>query len=175
MGSKLGPNEVKRRLAASDKQARCAELSSQGWSFRRIAKELGYAGPSGVKKAIEGAIKKAPSKAVEILRAEVEERSRIMLEELMPIVQNRKVAREVRFEAMDRVIKIDKELRALHGLDAPTSIRFDLSKMNNDQLRQILGDDAGETEGAGSSGAEEATGSSDEAAVEGGEGTGTSA
>lgn len=175
MGSKLGPNEVKRRLTASDKQARAAELSALGWSFRRIATELGYAGPSGVKKAIEGAIKKAPSKAVEVLRADVDERSRIMLEELMPIVKNRKIPRDVRFEAMDRVVKIDKELRALHGADAPTSIRFDLSKMNDDQLRQIVGDGAREAPGAGASGAEEKEVGGDEAPLEGGAGTGTSA
>ena len=144
MGRRLGPKEAAIRLDASARQSKAIDLYLQGWTFRKIAAELGYAGPSGVKKAIDGAIAKVPSRSVEALRVEIHERSRTLLEQLMPLVMNTKAKRADRLEAIDRVIKIDKELRALHGLDAPTSIHFDVSGLSEDDLRTISGIAPGE-------------------------------
>lgn len=121
MGRRLGKREVARRMTASKRQALAVDYYVQGWSMRRIAAELNYAGPSGVKKAIEGAIAKAPSRAVNELRIELDERSRLLLEQLMPIVVNSRTKREDRFYAIDRVIKIDRELREMYGVDAPAA------------------------------------------------------
>jgi|GEM_PF-3675979 len=124
MPQKMSPKVLKKRLEASDKQAKAVDLYLQGWSYRRIAAKLGYSGPSSVKQAIDGAIAKAPSRAVGALREEVDERSRMLLEQLMPMVENPRVSMEERLQAIDRVIKVDKELRALHGLDAPKKMEL---------------------------------------------------
>ena len=170
MASRLGKREVARQMKAGERQSRAVDLCMQGWSYRRIAAELGYAGPSGVKKAIEGAIAKVPSRAIDALRVEVDERSRLLLEQLMPVVMNKRTSREDRLQAIDRVIKIDKELRALHGLDAPTSVRFDFSKFTDDQLRAIVAGPAGSAEVAGGGGAEATSGEVETPPIEEGAG-----
>lgn len=138
MASRLGPREVKRRLAASDRQGRVVDLFVQGWSYRQIAAELGYAGPSSVKKAIDGAIAKVPSRAVGELRKEIDERSRALLAQLHPIAFGKRTQADVRLAAIDRIIKVDRELRAMHGVDAPSATVHLLSEVPVKDVRQEL-------------------------------------
>lgn len=170
MARRFGPREVRRRLDASERQAKAVDLFIQGWPYRRIAAELGYGGPSSVKKAIDSAINKAPSRAVAELRIEVEERDRLLLSEIIPAALNKRLALEERLKAVDRVLKLNAELRQLHGLDAPTRtehtgkdggpIVFDLSRLTDEQLERLLtGDtsvlgarDPASAEGAGPGG-----------------------
>lgn len=140
MARRLGRRELRIRLTAGERQARAVELYLQGWTMRRIAAELGYAGPSGVKKALDGAIAKVPSRAVNELRVEIDERSRMMLEQLMPIVTGAKRSSlEERLAAIDRVLKIDKELRALHGVDAPARTQTEVSGPDGSPLSVGVG------------------------------------
>lgn len=174
MPKKLSPKVAKEWIAAGEKQASAIRLYLQGWSMRRIAGELGYAGPSGVHKAIRSAIAKVPAPAVNELRTEIEERSRLMLEELWPIVQNARRSVDDRLAAMDRIIRIDKERRAMHGADAPTKtehtgkdggpiVTYDLSKLTDEQLDRLIEGDVSAL-GGGAPRNTEGTG-------EGGEGT----
>lgn len=119
MGRRLGPKEAVRRLTASERQAKAVELYTEGWTMRVIAEELGYAGASSVKAAIDAAIAKSPSRAVHELRAKVDEELSALRKQLWPVLRRKRLSDEVRCAVTDRLIKINREERALHGLDAP--------------------------------------------------------
>lgn len=109
----------RRRAGTADKRARALELRLQGMSLRRIAPLVGVASPQSVANLIEGALKDIPSPHVDAYRKEIDERSRELLAELVPIVTSKKRKLDDRLAAVDRIVRIDRELRQLHGLDAP--------------------------------------------------------
>src|SRR5690349_3575528 len=111
MPKKLSPKVARALVKAGNRQALAVEYYTQGWSLRRVAAELGYAGPSGAHKAIKTAIKNIPSRAVDERRAEIDERSRRLLEELWPMATNPRATKDDRLAAIDRIVRIDRELR----------------------------------------------------------------
>src|SRR5919109_1781571 len=87
----------RRRAATAERRVRALDLRLKGYSLRAIARELGMSGPEAAAKLVNGALRDIPSPKVAELRLEVDERSRIMLEQLMPVVVNPKAKREDRF------------------------------------------------------------------------------
>lgn len=104
-----------RRLRAFKKQVAALELRVKGESFRSIALELKYAGPSGAYKAVEAALERTLTARSEHLRQLELER----LDKLMLIPWKRAtIAGEL--VAIDRVLKIMERRAKLTGIDAPT-------------------------------------------------------
>ena len=129
-GPKLGRDEVARRMRASEKQARAAELKIQGWTHREIAAELGYAGPSGVTKALKDGIAKRPVQAAEEARKEISERAHYRLRLLFELFRDLKEngvdaenVKELR-ELLSETRKDDELLAKVLGAFAPTQHRI---------------------------------------------------
>lgn len=145
MGAKRNTRGVHRRRAGvAEQRAKALELRVQGMSLRQIAKQLGLSGPQQASNLIEGALLDIPSPHVEAYRKEIDERSRDLLAVLVPIAAAQRRPLDERLAAVDRIVKIDRELRQLHGLDAPT--RTEISgpdggpvKLDVDPADEILG------------------------------------
>lgn len=112
------------RLAAAEKQRQALELRKAGATYDAIARQLGYAGPSSVKKAIDTALARTLKpvadeyRHIHILRLEG------MLLALQPAIR---AGDPVSIRSAIRVL--ERESRLL-GLDAP--IRVDIHRIVED-------------------------------------------
>lgn len=157
MPRKLSAKVANTLIKAGERQARAVDLYRQGWSLRKVAAELGYAGPAGAHKAIRSAIQKVPSASVNELRTELEEHARLwnerasaMHEVLEPKWKKGDLEAMAEARALDaEARKRDEHLAKLHGVYAPTKsevtgkdgapiISIDLSKLSDEQLERIL-------------------------------------
>ncbi len=102
-----------KRIAAAERAARAIDLRKSGLGFAAIARQLGYAGPSGAYQAITTALRavtRAPARElVDLELARLDE----LLFGLWPDARRGNVAK------IDRVLKIMARRAALLGLDAP--------------------------------------------------------
>lgn len=139
MGQRNTRGVDRKRISTAEKRAMALDLRAKGHSLRSVARELKLSGPQQASNLIEGALKDIQSPAVAQYRKEIDERSRLLLQELMPVVLNSKKPFDERMAAMDRVVRIDRELRALHGLDAPTqSVQLTAEVAAKDVHQQLL-------------------------------------
>jgi hypothetical protein len=99
-----------RRIAAAERQAKALELRKAGHTLVHIAKILGYAGDAGVRKAIRTALEKTVKQPADEVRLLIQARN----EEMLQVVYPR--ALEGELEAVDRVVKINRETAAINGL-----------------------------------------------------------
>jgi len=134
----------RRRAVVADQRALALDLRIKGASLRDIARELSLSGPQQAKNLIDGALKDIPSPHVEQYRAEIDERSRALLSTLYPIATSKARPLDERLAAVDRIVRIDRELRQLHGLDAPTKTEISGPeggpvKLDVDPADEILG------------------------------------
>lgn len=103
-----------RRLRAARKQVRALELRITGLSYREIARELKYKGPSGSFKAVDAALKRnVYDRTEEIVNLELDR-----LDE-MQVVAWKHVTVAGDLKAIDRVLKIMERRSKLLGLDYP--------------------------------------------------------
>lgn len=65
-------------------------------------------------------------------------RSRLMLEQLVPIALTTRRSLDHRLDAIGRVVSIDRELRALHGVDAPVTTLAMTTEAPKDVGQQLL-------------------------------------
>jgi len=103
-----------RRLRAAKKQVRALELRVEGLSFRQIALELKYKGPSGAFSAVESALERTirePAEQVRLLELERLNRLQIMPWKQATVIGDPK--------AIANVLKIMERRAKLLGLDAP--------------------------------------------------------
>lgn len=109
------------RIAAVERHRRVLELRKAGWTFERIAKEVGYASLNGAHTAFQRALKATIQQpADEVRRLEVE-RLDALLATLWPDLTNA-VSFVQRNQAIDRILGVmDRRARML-GLDAPTKV-----------------------------------------------------
>jgi hypothetical protein len=101
-----------RRIAAAERQAKALELRKSGHTLVEIAKILGYAGDAGVRKAIRTALEKTVKQPADEVRLLIQARN----DEMLRVVYPRALAGKL--EAVDRVVKINRETAAIHGLIA---------------------------------------------------------
>jgi hypothetical protein len=85
-------------------------LRKQGYTLVEIAKRLGYAGDAGVRKAIRTALERTVGKPAAELRSLILAR----IDRMMTVVYPRALAGEL--SAVDRVLKLNHQAAALHGL-----------------------------------------------------------
>jgi len=103
-----------RRLQAAKKQVKALELRVQGLSFRQIALELKYKGPSGAHGAVDTALERQirePAEQVRQLELERLDRLQIMPWKQATVIGDPK--------AIANVLKIMERRAKLLGLDAP--------------------------------------------------------
>ena len=103
-----------RRLRAAKKQVAALEMRVGGFSFRHIALELKYKGPSGAHKAVDAALDRTirePAEAVRLLELERLDQLQIMA------YKRATVAGDVPAAAL--VLKIMERRAKLLGIDAP--------------------------------------------------------
>jgi len=99
-----------RRITAAERQAQALELRKAGYTLVQIAEKLGYASDAGVRKAISTALQKTVKQPADEVRLLIQARN----DEMLKVVYPRAQAGEL--EAMDRVIKINRETAAINGL-----------------------------------------------------------
>ena len=103
-----------RQLNALDRQLRALDMRISGKTYAAIAKELGFAGPSGAFKTVMAALKKTLQEpANELRRLEISR-----LDELFNSLWSKKD----RLFYVDRLLKIMERRAKLLGLDAPSKI-----------------------------------------------------
>jgi hypothetical protein len=104
-----------KRIAAAARQARALELRKAGIGYATIARQLGYAGPSGAYKAITTALRALTAEPAAELRDLELARLDDLLGGLWADARRGDVAK------IDRVLKIMQRRADLLGLDAPTA------------------------------------------------------
>jgi len=103
-----------RRLRAAKKQVKALELRVEGLSFRQIALELKYKGPSGAYKAVDAALERTirePAEQVRLLELARLDRLQVMPWKQATVIGDPK--------AVANVLKIMERRAKLLGLDAP--------------------------------------------------------
>jgi len=101
-----------RRISAAGRQAKALELRKAGYTLVQIAERLGYAGDAGVRKALRTALEKTVKQPAEEVRLLLQARNDELLQALYPR------ALDGELEAVDRVLKINRETAAINGLVA---------------------------------------------------------
>jgi len=102
-----------KRIAAAERQAEALVLRKSGLGFAAIARQLGYAGPSGAYQAIMTALRAVTHEpARELVELELLRLDELLLG-LWPDARRGNVTK------IDRVLKIMARRAALLGLDAP--------------------------------------------------------
>jgi hypothetical protein len=109
----------------AEKWAKALALRTAGATFDQIARQLGYASPSGAYEAVMSALKatlREPAESVRVM--EVERLDRLMLG-LWKAATATATATDPRgpdLESLDRVLKIMDRRAKLLGLDAPQKV-----------------------------------------------------
>jgi hypothetical protein len=99
-----------RRISAAEKQAQALELRKAGHTLAEIAEKLGYASEAGARKAIRAGLEKSVKQPADELRLLIQARN----DEMLKVVYPR--ALEGDLEAVDRVLKINRETAVINGL-----------------------------------------------------------
>jgi len=110
-----------RRVAATKRQAAAMELRGKGYTFEKIAEELGYRGPSGAFRAVSAGLSKTLREPASSLRVLESER----LDRLLEGVWKKAAAGNV--QGVRAVLAILERRAKLWGLDAPT--RYELAQV----------------------------------------------
>ena len=109
----------KRRLAARDRWLAALELRKKGWTFERIAEELGYAGRQAAFKAVMDALKEAHREPADEMRSLEAARLDDLMESLWEDIGPEDVA------VVDRILRIMERRARLLGLDMPSESKVD--------------------------------------------------
>jgi len=104
------------RIAAAERRGQALALRKAGIGYPAIARQLGYAGPSGAYKAIVTALRALTREPAEELRTLELARLDELLAGLWADARQGNVAK------VDRVLKVMARRAALLGLDAPRRV-----------------------------------------------------
>lgn len=106
-----------RLVEAKERQREALELRKAGATYDTIARQLGYADPSGAAKAVKRAMDSiGVQEAEDLLRIELERLDHMLLV-LWPMVQKGNLG------AIDRALRIGERRAKLLGLEAPEESR----------------------------------------------------
>ncbi|WP_069743045.1 hypothetical protein [Streptomyces sp. EN23] len=149
-----GDGQFVRSLSTAERDARAAELRSKGWTYRRIAAELGWKQGADAYNAVQRVLKETVREAGEEVRSlELERLDRLeaaaneVLEREHVTVSNGRVV--VLHEAplpdggpvlaaIDRLLKIQERRARLLGLDAPTKQNISITPERAAALEQLV-------------------------------------
>lgn len=142
-----------RSLEGVERDAQAARLRGRGLTLRQIADALGYAGPSGVHKAIARALAAVPVEAVDELRRMQFEQLEYLYSVAMGVLhaehhlytQAGALVRDPDgdpvpdhmpvLKAIDRALRIHERVARLMGLDMPIRHELDLAAIDAEIAR----------------------------------------
>ncbi|QIP87625.1 hypothetical protein GLX30_30395 [Streptomyces sp. Tu 2975] len=153
-----------RTLQGAEMDAEAARLRSKGWSFQRIADELGYSNKGNAWRAVDAVLQATVQEAGDELRRLERERLDRLAEAAWGVLDRQHVTvsngRIVSLggeplpddgpvlAAIDRLLRISESRRKLEGLDAPSRVSVDAESLGNeigailDRLGGVDGDSA---------------------------------
>jgi hypothetical protein len=108
------------KIERAARQTRALQLRAEGVEYREIARQLGYASPSGAYMSVQRALQKTVQEPADAVRHLELGR----LDQLLSALWDKAIAGDVR--AVDRVLAIMARRSALLGLDQPR--RIDLTR-----------------------------------------------
>lgn len=135
MASKKRSTNTDRRVNAAERQAAAIRLRRNGWSYDRIAEELGYADKSGAYKAVMAALQATLKEPAEELRTLELKRLDAAVDLALREIDNDNLA------AVDKLIRIMERRAALLGLDAPKRVAAEVDGPIELRIRFVDEDD----------------------------------
>lgn len=134
----------------AERDAEACRLRSRGMSYPAIAKQLGYADPSGASKAVSRALRVTRQDAAEEVRTMELSRLDDLYERMLAIVERSHPTVSVgkvldveddgpRMAAVDRLLRIQERRARLLGLDAPQRISVDAENLGR-EIAELLGE-----------------------------------
>ena len=146
-----GPNgRFIKTLEGAAKDAEAARMRTERKSFQQIADALGYADPSGARRAVERALKAVPAEAVEDLRAhqaqllDLAERRLIeVLAKNKPTINMGKRYDDVDddaqvIQAANTLVRIEERRARLFNMDTPAKPEADSDSLIDAELERFL-------------------------------------
>lgn len=127
-----------RTIEGAGRDAEAARLKSRGLSYGQIAKNLGYADPSGAYRAVQRALASVPAESVDELRRIQSEQIDALTAQAIEVLESTHYAHTVHgdlvlgpdgqplvdsmptLHAIDRLIRLAERRSKLMGLDAPS-------------------------------------------------------
>ena len=122
------PRSSANALKAAERQRRALELRRSGCTLQEIADQLGYAGPSGARRAIETVLEKTLCHEATALRVLESERLDRLQRGLWPKAEQGDV------RAVEAVLKIMSRRAKLFNLDAPKTHQLVIDEDALDEL-----------------------------------------
>lgn len=104
------------RVAVMERTIEAIEMRKRGLTWSSIAKKLGWADPTGPRKAVRIYLENQLNEGIIEMRAIENER----LDALLEALWDRAVAGEL--DVVDRVLRIAQRRATLNGLDAPVKV-----------------------------------------------------
>lgn len=136
-----GKGRYIRTLTAAARDAEAARLRGQGWSYQRIADELGWTNKGDAHHAVQRVLQETVQEAGDELRAMERERLDRLSEAAWTVLERQHVTvsngQIVRLDgkplvddapvlqAIDRLLRISESRRKLDGIDAPSRVSVD--------------------------------------------------
>lgn len=112
----------------TDKERQALELRKAGATFDAIARQLGFADPSGAHRAVSRAIERIPAQAVNEFRAvDVERLDRLFLAVWQPALGGD-------LKALDRALRILDQRAKLLGLNTTVKAEMDVTVTERSQV-----------------------------------------
>lgn len=161
-----GKGRYVRTLTGARKDAAAADLRSKGWTYQRIADELGFTEKGEAHHAVDRCLKATVKDAGEAARTMERERLDRLSEAAWAVLERRHVTvsngkvislpdpdtGEIKpleddapvLQAIDRLLRISESRRKLDGLDAPSRVSLDAQLLGAEidaLLRQAGSDD----------------------------------
>ncbi|MFD3827703.1 hypothetical protein [Streptomyces sp. NPDC058621] len=148
-----GHNRFTATVDAAEKRALAARLRAKGWSYQRIAEEVGYESKGSAWNAVQQVLKETVQEAGDELRTLEAERLDRMSEAAWAVLERQHVVvsngRVVDLDgtplpddapvlqAIDRLLRISESRRKLVGLDAPSKVSVEADQIGS-EIAQIL-------------------------------------
>lgn len=148
-----GHNRFTATVDAAAKRAKAARLRAKGWSYQRIADEVGYESKgsawNAVKQVLDETVREAGDELRQLERDRLDRMSEAaweVLERQHVVVSNGRVVDlhgaplpddAPVLQAIDRLLKISESRRKLEGLDAPSRVSVDAAQLG-DEISQIF-------------------------------------
>lgn len=137
--------------AAAERAAQAADLRAQGWTYQRIADELGYSNKSAalgaVRKALAAIGKERAEKLYELERERLEtvyEEVLAILERDHVMVSHGRIIKDddgtplldygIKLQAVDRLLRTRESFRKLTGLDAAVKVDATVHEVTQQDL-----------------------------------------